>query len=74
LAFGTVLTQHGIRSLKYTNVGKKNIKGKPIHIWIKNIAFFFAHLLICDLRTGMGHQGTLQICDLWIYHNKFPDL
>jgi hypothetical protein len=54
LAFGTVLSYMAFLNLKYTYVGKKNIKVKPIRIWIRNTALFpckFADLRFADRDT-----------------------
>jgi hypothetical protein len=40
------------RSLKYTYVGKKCIKGKPMRIWTKTLIFPYK----CNLRTGTPHK------------------
>jgi hypothetical protein len=40
------------RSLKYTYVGKKNIWGQPVQVWITHAAFFLENLRICGSRTG----------------------
>ncbi len=39
------------RCLKYTYLGKKKIKGKPMRNWIRNTAFFLADLRFVDWDT-----------------------
>jgi len=52
------------RSLKYTFMGKKNMRGKPVRIWIRNTAFFLANL-ICDLLTWTPRKfADLRFADL----------
>ncbi len=41
-------------------VGKENIRGEPVRIWIRNTTCFLVNFRFCGLR----HEGNLQICDL----------
>jgi hypothetical protein len=83
LVLGTVLSYMAFRRLKYSKVGKENIRGKPMRIWIGHTAFFLVNLRICDLRTGTQRNFTdlrLIIKNLRIFHlrtgtpHKFADL
>jgi hypothetical protein len=60
----TVLSYMACRSLKYSYVGKDDIRGKPMRIWSRNTEFFLANLRMCDLRTGIQRKSV----DLWINH------
>jgi hypothetical protein len=57
-------------SLKYIYVA--NIRSIPMHIWIRNTAFFFAILRICI--CGLGHQENLWIWDWGISPRKIAAL
>jgi hypothetical protein len=59
------------RSLKYSNVGKKNVveANHPAEPDQKH-CLFLANLRICGLR----HEGNLRICDLRFNHYKLSDL
>jgi hypothetical protein len=52
--FGTALSYSYMesRSLKFSYVGKENIRRKPLRTWIRNTALFLANLRSCDLLTG----------------------
>jgi hypothetical protein len=54
------------RSLRYSKVGKENIRAKPMpmRIWIRNTAFFLANLQLADWDT----KGNRWICNLQIHH------
>ncbi len=80
IQFWTVLSYMAFRSLKYSHVGKENIKGKRTQIWITNIVFSLqicgfaifglrhhGHLRICNMRTG--HLRNLRTCD-WRNEHK----
>ncbi len=75
LVFWTVLSNKAFRSLNYflCTLGKENIRGKPMRIWIRNTVFCLANLQIAI--CGLGHQGNSRICGLWTgTHKKLMDL
>jgi hypothetical protein len=43
-------------SLKYSYVGKDNIRGKAMQIWIRKTGFLLESLRSCDLRTGAPNK------------------
>ena len=46
------VTNKAFCGLKYSYVGKDNIRGKAMQIWIRKTGFLLNNLRSCDLRTG----------------------
>jgi hypothetical protein len=63
---------HGISQYKYTYVGKKILEANQCRSRSQTLHF---SLQICGFTIcGLGSQGNLRICDLWIAYYKFADL
>jgi hypothetical protein len=54
-AFGTVLSYMALLFLKYSYVGKENIRYRSMRIWIRNIAFLISMQIWGFAICGLAH-------------------